>query len=761
MDAWANFGIMNATAKFSPTKLSSVANFSYWQKSSYVGQKLNLPDPPAPYVVPSEPRPIQTSSLRAQEEGSESECETDNHSIQCRYCDETITGLLTIMSHIRIHDERRCFRCNRFFADVDHLKSHIACIHLNMQYAEFEKWSKSILSKPAGKKGEVSSKIETKSITTTAVAPVKPKDPNNSDKPKVKEIKPKIQSPRPETEAKSHTQQKTKKPKLTSPTRQQTSDNEDKAPKSPTKAKSHRNNKQPTSDVKKICDSTKTGLKTPPSQSGEVRSSSNGGPAVIPQTVAYSQHSIQESLRKLTYVVDKAIGLDPKAAQRDPQTANSYAIDKVVGLTSPSGYEESSDTCPSLKPVDHRSVPTQESLNDKSTHDAEDETVNENEVDTEKPAADKTDSDDKKQTSNISKQERNEKSVKKKDSTKKRKRSIQQLEYHPTPVSKIKSRRQSQSYGSLEYDPSAPEPYVPEPYVPEKYTRKSTTVEEYIPQPIVKTATSRVSATKATYSDSAKEEADDAVERGAQKSNNPVKQDIRKDTKADKSDAKKSSDIKPLRSPTKNPLNIPLEDTTTRDRHSPKKVRTAEENAQLREKLLAATSLTKPWISGDGTGLSPRPSSSRSSVPDWVVVDEYGDEDYRQRPASLRSSSRNSSIKSPEPFNSSYQSPEPVTRQLRSPVSDRRPVDKPSARAHSLERPRPSGGERSVSVRDDGGGGRYDDRGHSSDTKRGKTVDEHRHRSRCAEIGCHSPRGKIKSDTPKSWLQFDVIPLYL
>ena len=146
-------------------------------------------------------------------------------------------------------------------------------------------------------------------------------------------------------------------------------------------------------------------------------------------------------------------------------------------------------------------------------------------------------------------------------------------------------------------------------------------------------------------------------------------------------------------------------------------------------------------------GLSPRPSSSRSSVPDWVVVDEYGDEDYRQRPASLRSSSRNSSIKSPEPFNSSYQSPEPVTRQLRSPVSDHRSADKPSAHAYSPERPRLSGGERSVIVRDDLDGGRYDGRGHSSETKRGKTVDEHRHRSRCAEIGCHSPRGKIKSDT--------------
>lgn len=671
MNTWESYGIMKVTAKFSPSKLIPALSIKKQHacEKSLVTQKLSLPDPPK-YTDYYLPLTLPTAT------NDDSDAELDAHVVYCKYCDQTIHGIMTIMSHIRSHDLRRCFRCNRFFPDENHLRSHIACVHLNMQYAEFEEWSKANSS-------------EQKSPTTVGVSAISKSQRHSEIKSKSSYDSKLVGEPQ------FSSDRNTKSPRLTSPPSQPSPEDTECKQTSPVKGKSKRLKQHQDTPVN-IPD-IKTGTR---SRHGSISSDTSKSQPENPDS-RYSvspKRSIARSLRNLHYAVQKVSEVE----------SLNYGQEGVHGTTR------------DLRPVDHRSASSKlseeevkASVGQETQSAVEDKTASRGEeaVSETDGASSHIDYSDSPRVKPNNRHSDKKGSLKKDDLTRK-KRTRQPIEYHPTPVSQTKTTRRSQLYEPKPFKADKPEPYIPEPYVPERFTRKANTNKEYIPQPISMEYQEETQVTESTT------DSDKVVPENV-KALSPEKP--KRDTKS-----------KSARSPTKAPADIPLEDTSSSSRNSGRKTRTTEENEQLREKLLAATRLDKDRpatksrkqsTSPKRLEVSPRPSSSSSSVPEWVVVDDCGDEDYRQKPDSLRSSSRTSGIKSPEAESSRRQSPGHKT--------DSRHTE--SQYKESPERCRQS----SRDSREDS----RRDRSRSDYRPRSSGAGNERHQSRCAEIGCYSPRG--------------------
>lgn len=585
---WEGLGVYGVTTKYSPHRWHHQMTMKqrYLHTEEEYDDQDNISQFPSveprlidfiytkPARTPCSVTRLNTSSLTSPQL-SEAECAFDTASVDCRHCARAIRGMENILAHCSEHEERRCFRCNRLFPDEHHLHSHIACVHLNMSYASFERWREAARLGLAS--GSQNNSAQT--IVFSSYQPVITSDmleynasrnttlsTGHSTAPKLTvQVAKETESVSPhkmdsvKKTVKSTVDTKTIKHSAVKPTSDLRARNPGRkvSPK-PVPPPDHSNALSPDNKTQRNNDSISP-------KRHQLRTSELS--AILKQQHTHDddrmeQRSLYAGNNTSHYMPSYTEDSDRIASDQAP-SQGSQLYDQRSTITYPAPQTHTYTRAGALPPSPV--YPVKYGVKSYSHRKSATAVLEYNPTPT-------------------------------------------NLEYHPTPVSQVKPKPQ----------PYEPEPYVPEPYIPSMIGSAVYKPEPYEPLPITKD----ISPT-------------DKME----KSTREIKPRTRKSN---------------IKSPIKEPINIPLHDTyATSSTQSP------ATDDQTRKKdgdrLTAADDASKIQSTTAmlGTELCSRPlsrpSSSRSSVPDWVVVDELGDEDYRRKPDQRRSSSRTSSMRSPEP----------------------------------------------------------------------------------------------------------------
>ena len=131
------FGIYGVTTNLSPATIRNL-KASYDSRCYVYGDSLATQ---ARQELSTDPlAAVGREVVTADDVASTATSSPTGYSLRCDQCETTLQGLSDIMQHTDIHTSRRCYRCGRRFDDLIYLHSHIAMFHLQMSYADFQRW---------------------------------------------------------------------------------------------------------------------------------------------------------------------------------------------------------------------------------------------------------------------------------------------------------------------------------------------------------------------------------------------------------------------------------------------------------------------------------------------------------------------------------------------------------------------------------------------------------------------------------------------